>query len=48
MQHYTDNTIQEPELNNGKIIDQTADNLQEQKKFYENLNTSNFQVGNTM
>ena len=31
-QHYTDNTIQELELNNGRTIDQTADILQEQKK----------------
>ena len=36
-QHYTDNTIQELQLNNGRIIDQTADILQEQKRFYENI-----------
>ena len=46
-QHYTDKTIQELELNNGRIIDQTADILQEQKKFYEKLYTSKFQMGNT-
>ena len=46
-QHYTDNTIQELELNNGSTVDQTADILQEQKKFYENLYTSKFQKGNT-
>ena len=43
-QHYTDNTIQELELNNGRVIDQTANILQEQKKFYENLYTSKFQM----
>ena len=47
-QHYTDNTIQELELNNGRTVDQTADILQEQKKFYENLYTSKFQKGNTI
>ena len=32
-------------MNNGRIIDQTADTLQEQKKFYENLSASKFQMG---
>ena len=45
-QHYTDNTIQELELNNGRTIDQTTDILQEQKIFYENLYTSKLQKGN--
>ena len=31
----------------GRIIYHTSDILQEQKKFYENLNTSEFQMGNT-
>ena len=35
-------------LKNGRIIDQTADILQEGKEFYENLYTSKFQMGNTM
>ena len=47
-QHYTENTIQELELNNGRIIDPKADNLQEQKKFYENFYTAKFQMGNTI
>ena len=47
-QHYTDNTIREHELNNGRIVDQTADILQEHKEFYENLYTSKFQMGNTI
>ena len=33
---------------NGRIIDWTADILQEQKKFYVNLYASKFQMGNTM
>ena len=47
-QHYTDNTIQELELNNGRTVEQTADILQEQNKFYENPYTSKFQKGNTI
>ena len=47
-QHYTGNSSQELEWNKGRIIDQTADILQEQKKFYENLITSKFQIGNTI
>ena len=47
-QHYTNNTIQEREFMNGRIIDQTADILQEKMKFFENHNTSKFQMGNTM
>ena len=47
-QHYTDNTFQEHELNNERIIDQTADIVQEQRKFCENLYTSKFQMGNTI
>ena len=47
-QHYTHNAIQELELNNGRIIDQTEDILQEQKKFYENVYTSKFHMGNTI
>ena len=45
-EHYEDNTIQELELNNGRIIDQTVDILQGKKKFYENLYASKFQMGN--
>ena len=45
-QHYTDNTIQELELNNGRIIGQTADILQEKKKFCGNLCTTKFQMSN--
>ena len=48
MQHYTNKTIQKLQLNNGRITDQTADILQEQMKFYENLYTSKFQMGNTI
>ena len=40
--------MQELELNNGRMIDKTEDILQEQKKFYENLYTSKFQMGNTV
>ena len=47
-QQYTDNTIQECELYNGRPINLTADTLQGQKKFYENLYSSKFQMGNTM
>ena len=35
-------------MNNGRTVDQTADILQEQRKFYENLYTSKFQKGNTI
>ena len=38
----TENTIKELELNNARIVDQTADIFQEQKKFYEHLYTSTF------
>ena len=46
-QHYTYITIQELELNNRRIIDQTAHILQEQK-IYVNLYTPKFQSGNTI
>ena len=39
-QHYTNNTIQELELDNGTILDKTTDILHEQKKFYEKLYSS--------
>ena len=41
-QHYTNNTIQqlELELENGTILDKTTDTLHEQRRFYEQLYSS--------
>ena len=47
-QHYTINTIQELELDNGTIIDKTTDILHEQKKFYEKLYSSKILNTNTL
>ena len=47
-QHYTNNTIQELELDNGTILDKTTDILHEQKKFYEKLYSSKILNTNTL
>ena len=47
-QHYTNNTIQELELDNGTILEKTTDILHEEKKFYEKLYSSKILNTNTL
>ena len=47
-QHYTNNTIQELELDKDTISDKTTDILHEQKKFYEKLYSSKILNTNTL
>ena len=47
-QYYSDNTIQELDLDNDTSLDKTTDILHEQKKFYKKLYSSEILNTNTL